>query len=211
MCRAQDELVELLWRDGEVVLQSQTNREQTQAQTEKYDHHQETLRSNNFLEDQETVSWIQYPPDEDPFIAADFSSHFFSTANPLEKPATEIFKHDAGPDPPDQVMPPPKFWLMDSSSGVKQLGKEQYSVVTVGPSHCGSNQPHNNLDVSMSHDRNKTVVERLYHNAGSSSGGSSGCSFGKNIKEIASGQSITTNRKRKIIMDTDESLSQSDV
>ncbi|KAG2309527.1 hypothetical protein Bca4012_081419 [Brassica carinata] len=208
--RPQDELVELLWRDGQVVLQSQTNRDQTQAQTEKYDHHQETLRSNTFLEDQETVSWIQYPPDEDPFIAADFSSHFFSTGDPLERPATEIVKHDAGPDPPDKVMPPPKFRLTDPSSGVKELGKEQYSVVTVRPSHCGSNQSHNNLDVSMNHDRSKTVDERLYHNAGSSSGDSSGCSFGKNIKEMASVQSITTDRKRKNIMDTDESVSQTD-
>ncbi|KAF8046099.1 hypothetical protein N665_4036s0004 [Sinapis alba] len=199
--RPQDELVELLWRDGQVVLQSQTIREQTQSQTEKHDHHQETLRSNTFLEDQETVSWIQYPPDEDPFIAADFSSNFLSTDNPLERPDTETVKHDAGPDPLNQVMPPPKFRLTDSSSSVKELGKEQYSVVTIGPSHCGSNQ---------SHGRSKTVDERLYHNAGSSSGASSGCSFGKNIKEMASVQSITTDRKRKNIMDTDESVSQSD-
>ncbi|KAF2566475.1 hypothetical protein F2Q70_00028772 [Brassica cretica] len=209
--RPQDELVELLWRDGQVVLQSQTNREQTQAQTVKHDHHQETLRSHTFLEDQETVSWLQYPPYEDQFITDGFSSHFFSTGNPLERPASEMVKHEAGPDPPDQAMPPPMFRLTDSSSSVKELAKEQYSVVTVGPSHCGSSQSHNNLDVSVRHDRSKTVNERLYHNAGSSSGGSSGCSFGKNIKEMAGVQSITTDRKRKHIMDTDEYASQPDV
>ncbi|WZY90955.1 hypothetical protein YC2023_047690 [Brassica napus] len=209
--RPQDELVELLWRDGQVVLQSQTNREQTQAQTVKHDHHQETLRSQTFLDDQETVSWLQYPPYEDQFITDGFSSHFFSTGNPLERPAPETVKHEAGPDPPDQAMPPPKFRLTNSSSSVKELGKEQYSVVTVGPSHCGSSQSHNNLDVSMRHDRSKTVNERLYHNAGSSSGGSSGCSFGKNIKEMAGVQSITTDRKRKHIIDTDGYVSQSDV
>ncbi|CAH8385382.1 unnamed protein product [Eruca vesicaria subsp. sativa] len=88
-----------------------------------------------------------------------------------------MVKHEAGPD---QVMPPPKFRLTDPSSGVK----EQYLVMTVGPSHCGSNQSHNNLDVSVSHDRSKTIDERLYLNASSSSRGSSGYSFGKTIKEM---------------------------
>ena len=89
-----------------MVLQSQTNREQTQAQTVKHDHHQETLRSQTFLDDQETVSWLQYPPYEDQFITDGFSSHFFSTGNPLERPAPETVKHEAGPVPPDKVMPP---------------------------------------------------------------------------------------------------------
>ncbi|CAH2058270.1 unnamed protein product [Thlaspi arvense] len=204
--RPQDELVELLWRDGQVVLQSQNQREQTQAQSQKEDHRQETLRPNTFLEDQETVSWIQYPPDEDPFENEDLSSHFLSTLDHLERPVSQTVKHKAGPSPP-QVMPPPKFRLTDSSSG----GKEQYSVVTVGPSHCGSNQSQNDLDVSISHDRSKTIIdERLFPNASSSSGGSSGCSFGKNNKDMASGRSLTTDRKRKHIMDTDESVSRSD-
>ncbi|XP_024003739.1 transcription factor PIF4 isoform X2 [Eutrema salsugineum] len=211
--RPQDDLVELLWRDGKVVMQSQTHREQTKVQTQKQDHHQENLRSNTFLEDQETVSWIQYPPDEDPFETDDFSSQFFSTVNALERPdsASESVKHETGPDPPHPVMPPPKFRVTDSSSGVREPGKEQYSVVTVGPSHCESNQSQNDLDVAMSHDQSKTIDERLFPNASSSSGGSSGCSFGKNIKEMASGiRSITTDRKRKHIIDTDESVSQSD-
>uniref|UniRef100_A0A1J3H419 Transcription factor PIF4 n=1 Tax=Noccaea caerulescens TaxID=107243 RepID=A0A1J3H419_NOCCA len=205
--RPQDELVELLWRDGQVVLHSQSHREQTQAQTHKQYQHQETLiTQNTFLEDQETVSWIQCPPDENPFETDDFSSHFFPTVNPLERPPTsETVKHQSGPDPP-QVMPPPKFRLTDSSSGVK----EQYSVVTVGPSHCGSHQSQNDLDVSMSHDQSKTIDEKLYPNASTSSGGSSGGSFGKNIKEMASERIITTERKRKHITDTDETVSQSD-
>ncbi|CAH8387666.1 unnamed protein product [Eruca vesicaria subsp. sativa] len=201
--RPQDELVELLWRDGQVVQQSQT-----QAQTQKQDHQQETLRSNTFLDDQETVSWIQYPPDEDPFESEDFSSHFFSTIDPLQRPAPDTIKHEAGPNPPDQIMPPPKFRLTDSSSGVRELGKEQYSVVTVGPSHCGSNQSQTDHDVSLTHDQSKTIDERLYRNASSSSGGSSGCSFGKSNKEMTFGRSITTDHKRKHIMDTDESVSQ---
>lgn len=219
MCRPQDELMELLWRDGQVVLQSQTHREQSQ----KHDHHQEALRSNTFLEDQETVSWIQYPPDEDPFETNDFSSHFFSTLDTFQRPTSVTVKPKAGPDPPQvtvrpkaspdppQVMPPPKFRLTDSSSGNREQGKEQYSVTTVGPSHCGSGPSQNDLDVSMSHDRSKRIEDKLNPNASSSSGGSSGCSFGKDIKEMASGRSIATDRKRKHIMDTDEYVSQSDV
>ncbi|CAD5321210.1 Myc-type basic helix-loop-helix (bHLH) domain [Arabidopsis suecica] len=219
--RPQDELVELLWRDGQVVLQSQTHREQTQ--TQKQDHHEEALRSSTFLEDQETVSWIQYPPDEDPFEPDDFSSHFFSTMDPLQRPTSEtvkpksspeppqvMVKPKACPDPPPQVMPPPKFRLTNSSSGIRETEMEQYSVTTVGPSHCGSNPSQNDLDVSMSHDRSKNIEEKLNPNASSSSGGSSGCSFGKDIKEMASGRCITTDRKRKRINDTDESVSLSD-
>ncbi|XP_010508482.1 PREDICTED: transcription factor PIF4-like [Camelina sativa] len=218
--RPQDELVELLWRDGKVVLQSQTHRDQTE--TQKQDHRGGALRSNTFLEDQETVSWIQYPPDEDLFETDDFSSHFFSTVDPLQRPTSETIKPTSGPDQPQvmdkpkachdppQVMPPPKFRLTDSSSGNMELGKEQYSVMTVGLSHCESNPSQSDLDVSMSHARSKNIEEKLYPNASSSSGGSSGCSFGKDIKEMASGKSITTDRKRKHIMDTDESVSQSD-
>lgn len=221
MSRPQDDLVELLWRDGQVVLQSQTHREQTQ--TQKQDHHEGTLRSNIFLEDQETVSWIQYPPDEDPFETDDFSSHFFSTVDPLQRPTSETIKPKSGPDPPHvmvkpkacpdppQVMPPPKFRLTNSSSGIRETEMEQYSVTTIGPSHCGSNPSQDDFDASMSQDRSKNIEEKLNPNASSSSGGSSGCSFGKDIKEMACGRSITTDRKRKHIMDTDDSVSLSDV
>ncbi|KAG7574703.1 Helix-loop-helix DNA-binding domain superfamily [Arabidopsis suecica] len=212
--RPHDELVELLWRDGQVVLQSQTHREQTQKQ----EHHEEALRSNTFLEDQETVSWLQYPPDEDPFETDDFSSHFFSTVDPFQRPTSETVKPNppqvmvkpkACPDPP-QVMPPPKLRLTNSPSGIRETEMEQYSVTTIGPSHCGSNPSQNDFDVSMSHDRSKNIEEKLNPNVSSSSGGSSGCSFGKDIKEMACGRSITTDRKRKHIMDTDDSVSLSD-
>nr|CAA8287044.1 Unknown [Brassica oleracea]CAA8391631.1 Unknown [Brassica oleracea]CAA8403183.1 Unknown [Brassica oleracea]VDD09479.1 unnamed protein product [Brassica oleracea] len=85
--------------------------------------------------------------------------------------------------------------------------KFRSSVVTVGTSHCGSNQSTNDHQVThpqfpMS-DRSKNVEQRL----DTSSGGSSGCS-----KENESGRSVTISRRRKHVMDTDqESVSQSDV
>ncbi|EOA24049.1 hypothetical protein CARUB_v10017267mg [Capsella rubella] len=207
--RPEDELVELLWRDGQVVLQSQARREpsvqvQNHKQALRKPHNifldnQETVQkpNNALLDDQETVSWIQYPPDDvvDPF-ESEFSSHLFSSINHLdgpEKPRSieETVKSEA------QAMAPPKF---------------RSSVITVGPSHCGSNQSTNDhqvntLPVSMT-DRSKNVEERL----DTSSGGSSGCSYGRNNKETVSGRSVTIDRKRKHVMDADqESVSQSDV
>lgn len=195
-----------------MVLKSQARREPSvQVQSHKQEtlrkpnntflDNQETVRkpNNAFLDDQETVSWIQYPPDDvvvDPF-ESEFSSHFFSPTDHLdgpEKPRTieETVKHEA-----QAAMAPPKF---------------RSSVITVGPSHCGSNQSTNDhqvtaLPVSMS-DRSKNVEERL----DTSSGGSSGCSYGKNNKETVSGRSVTIDRKRKHVMDADqESVSQSDL
>ncbi|XP_010516574.1 PREDICTED: transcription factor PIF5-like [Camelina sativa] len=209
--RPEDELVELLWRDGQVVLQSQARREPSvQVQTHKQDtlrkpyniflDDQETVpkpNNNALLDDQETVSWIQYPPDDvvDPF-ESEFSSHLFYTVNHIgspEKPRSveETVKNEA------QAMAPPKF---------------RSSVITVGPSHCGRNQSTNDhqvttLPVSMT-DGSKNVEERL----DTSSGGSSGCSYGRNNKETVSGRSVTIDRKRKHVMDADqESVSQSDV
>ncbi|KAF3576141.1 hypothetical protein DY000_02032277 [Brassica cretica] len=129
----------------------------------------------------------------DPF-ESEFSSQFFFSFDHLdgppypEKPQTieDTIKHEA------QAMAPPKF---------------RSSVVTVGTSHCGSNQSTNDHQVThpqfpMS-DRSKNVEQRL----DTSSGGSSGCS-----KENESGRSVTISRKRKHVMDTDqESVSQSDV
>ncbi|WZZ52014.1 hypothetical protein YC2023_052121 [Brassica napus] len=196
-------------RDGQVVLQSQVRRESSvQVQNSKHDlalrkpnttflDYQETVPThyNTLQEDQKTVSWIQYPPEDvvDPF-ESEFSSQFFFSFDHLdgppypEKPQTieDTIKHEA------QAMAPPKF---------------RSSVVTVGTSHCGSNQSTNDHQVThpqfpMS-DRSKNVEQRL----DTSSGGSSGCS-----KENESGRSVTISRKRKHVMDTDqESVSQSDV
>ncbi|XP_010525635.1 PREDICTED: transcription factor PIF4 isoform X2 [Tarenaya hassleriana] len=231
--RPDDELVELLWRDGQVVLQSQTQREPPVPRHHRHDHHQETLaradgssRADAFLDDQETVSWIHCPPD-DPF-ENEFSSDLFSAIPQFcpERPSLGAFregpcKNEVGLDP--RAMPPPKFTFSDTKDATfGEFGKES-SVMTVGPSHCGSNQLQNDVDVTTAtatglsvgslkgvnggnyvstSDRSKNDGT-LDPNGTSSSGGSSGCSF----KETASG--IISLRKRKQIMETEESVSQS--
>jgi len=71
------ELVELLWQNGQVVLHSQTHRKPVQRAF------QSTLRtsepygnSSNLIQDDETVSWIQYPL-EDP-LEQEFCSNLLS-------------------------------------------------------------------------------------------------------------------------------------
>ncbi|TXG54518.1 hypothetical protein EZV62_019774 [Acer yangbiense] len=82
-----NELVELLWRNGQVVLNSQTHRKPSLINPNETRHvHKQTLRggcggsyggnSSNLIQDEETVSWIQSPI-EDSF-EKEFYSSFFS-------------------------------------------------------------------------------------------------------------------------------------
>lgn len=77
--RLDHELVELLWQNGQVVLHSQTNRKPlvnstTSTRQVQKNHLQTTLRtscepfgnSSNLIQDDETVSWIQYPLEDHP-------------------------------------------------------------------------------------------------------------------------------------------------
>ncbi|XP_022741656.1 transcription factor PIF4 isoform X2 [Durio zibethinus] len=106
-----NELVELLWQNGQVVLHSQTHRKNVpnpceSRQVEKND--QPTSRggttslsygnSSNLIHDDETVSWIQYPI-EDSF-EKEFCSNFFSefpSPVPMEadnnKPNRQLKQH----------------------------------------------------------------------------------------------------------------------
>ncbi|KAK2662051.1 hypothetical protein Ddye_000625 [Dipteronia dyeriana] len=79
-----NELVELLWRNGQVVLNSQTHRKPSLINPNETRHvHKQTLRggcggsyggnSSNLIQDEETVSWIQSP------IEDSFEKEFYST------------------------------------------------------------------------------------------------------------------------------------
>ncbi|XWS44431.1 hypothetical protein CRYUN_Cryun15aG0044200 [Craigia yunnanensis] len=107
-----NELVELLWQNGQVVLHSQTHRKHVPNLCESRQVHkndQPTLRggtaaslsygnSSNLIHDDETVSWIQYPI-EDSF-EKEFFSNFFSelpSSDPMEadnnKPNRQLDQH----------------------------------------------------------------------------------------------------------------------
>ncbi|KAF4373244.1 hypothetical protein G4B88_007257 [Cannabis sativa] len=92
---ADHDLVELLWRNGQVVLQSQTHRKASVGANESRQvqkHDQQAIRnggpygnSMNMVQDDDAVPWIHYPL-EDAF-EKDFCSNFFSelsSCDPIE-------------------------------------------------------------------------------------------------------------------------------
>ncbi|KAF5732521.1 hypothetical protein HS088_TW17G00048 [Tripterygium wilfordii] len=207
-----NELIELLWRNGQVVFNSQTHRKPSAnepRQVLKPDH-QSSLRGNNtssyansttLIQDDETVSWIQYPLDDS--FDKEFCSNFLSeltSVDPIEmdksirqvddenflkfgaSDSTKI-KHPVGPAFTGNSMPPPKMQIPiqsqhnnniggfvksshvavpikgesnsprgqfrgKMSGNVKQGELRECSVMTLGSSHCGSNQIPNDLDTS---------------------------------------------------------------
>lgn len=96
--RQDNELVELLWQNGHVVLssQAQTQRKPSLNHNEPRQVQKQTLRgsgscgnSSNLIQDDETVSWIHCPI-EDSF-EKDFYSHLFSELPPSGP--MEVDKH----------------------------------------------------------------------------------------------------------------------
>ncbi|XP_038897579.1 transcription factor PIF4-like isoform X1 [Benincasa hispida] len=87
-----DDLVELLWRNGQVVLQSQKARKpslianevrQFQKQNQPlYRSNVSCGNSSNLIQDDETVSWIQDPLDDS--FEKEFCSNFFSELPPAD-------------------------------------------------------------------------------------------------------------------------------
>ncbi|XP_024019248.1 transcription factor PIF4 isoform X2 [Morus notabilis] len=252
------DLVEILWRNGQVVLHSQTHRKQAlnnpndPRQVQKHDHHdQQATRacgsygnSINMSQDDESASWIHYPL-EDSF-EKEFCSNLFSdspSCDPIDIDKVPIIRqfeeekvskfgayetttHVKGLKPScheNQMLPPRQYCnsaLQDHNMG--SLGKvvnfsqfsgpekcdlrpsggqgegRECSVMTVGLSHCGSNQLPNDHDmirkVIPQSESGKTVT--LEPTVTSSSGGS-GSSLGRPCKQSTTTTSGNTNNKRK--------------
>ncbi|PKI77298.1 hypothetical protein CRG98_002243 [Punica granatum] len=108
-CSPNNDLVELLWRNGQVVMHSQTHRRpspdhlETQQLPQKHEnqHHQNPTQragvggntnmsygnSSILIQDDETVSWIHYPVDDS--FEKEFCSPFFT-----ELPAADAMETD---------------------------------------------------------------------------------------------------------------------
>lgn len=274
--------MELLWQNGQVVLNSQTHRKPSlnpNDSTQKHD--QPSLRysgscanSSNLIQDEENVSWIQYPL-EDPF-EKEFYSNLFnelppSDAKEVDKPtkedklvkfgasdATHVtanphqpnIKHSIAPEFPRNSMPPPPGFLFPESAqqnhdlggpvkvlnfsqlgsssgqyggkesdGLMQREVRECSVMTVGSSHCDSNQvPNDGVGTSgvsagpVKGDFQKVIpqsengkTETLEPTVTSSSGGS-GNSFGRTCR-----QSTGVNSQKRKERDAEVSECQSEV
>lgn len=128
----EDELTELLWRNGQLVLNSQTNKKSNpianeSKQINKNDERQKETGNSSGLMSQgdETVSWLQYPLEEEESIDKEFYSNFFG----------EFFQSNPLPAPDSHAGNRKDVYFSQLSDG--QL---ECSVMTVGSSHCGSNE-----------------------------------------------------------------------
>ena len=250
--------MELLWQNGQVVLHSQTQRKPSlnpNDSSQKHDH--PSGYSSNLIQDEENVSWIQFPL-EDPF-EKDFYSNLFnelppSDPNEVDKPTKEdkLVKFGASivPEFPGNSMPPPPGFLFPESAqqnhdlggpakvmnfsqlgsssgqyggkksvGLSQTEVRECSVMTIGSSHCDSNQvPNDGVGTSgfsagpvKGNFQEKTLQtenqksETLEPTVTSSSGGS-GNSFGGTCR-----QSTGVNSQKRKGRDTEASECQSEV
>ncbi|KAK4786712.1 hypothetical protein SAY86_010545 [Trapa natans] len=136
-----EELMELVWQNGQVVMQSQTHRrpgmnhlgsQQLPQKSDTNDHHQNTdgsyANSSTLIQDDETVTWINYPI-EDPFEV--FCSPFFTADLPSPGPIQTVASKPAE----TMVRQRP---LASQFGGARDV--QECSSMTVGSSHCESNE-----------------------------------------------------------------------
>lgn len=158
--RPNDDLMELLYRDGQVVAQSQSNRRPSHpSHPESIKRHQKQQfdRSSDFLGPDTTTTWIDYPV-QDSFD--EFSSHFLMessvpTQDPMQtdKTTTNQFqevvpKHQTNKPP----IPPPRIHLRaDSSHKFEKVANFAHFSRS---SHCSSNQVLNKSEFSRATSSN---------------------------------------------------------
>ncbi|KAG6480931.1 hypothetical protein ZIOFF_057522 [Zingiber officinale] len=140
----ENELVELLWRNGHVVMHSQTHRRApAYSEFKQPQRHEQSLgNSSNLIQEPESASWFQYPFD-DPF-EREFCSEFFPeivTTAETEKISKELMEEEeeehrflkfgstndsnndfaasdakqTTPSSQEHVMPPPKSHCLGST------------------------------------------------------------------------------------------------
>lgn len=200
------------------MLNSQTNRKQSKQ-----------VRDPNpscliQADDDEAVSWIDCPIDES--FEREFCANFLSEIPPsFDESSKKVdgekglkFAEDFAPPPP----PPPRFQEAEAAARQPQLpGKSpECSGMTVGSSHCASNQVVNEVDMSWASSCgiagageayagrvNKGVERETLGQARTScSGGSGSSSFWKTCSV-----SNDTSRQKRKNRDMEESECPSDV
>lgn len=233
--------MELLWRNGQVVLHSQTQKKPGTApnQTRPFEKHDQTMLKhggscgnwNNLIqEEEESISWIQCPMEDT--LEKELCSNLFIELPPHDPiQSDKLVRHSEEENP----MPPPKFQVGGSvqhnccspggfgkivnfsnfslplkhNLGSRGGDAKEGSVITVGLSHCGSNQVGTEGDLSLFSSsgvgtgclssghvkdnvmglvsqQDKRQTETLEPTVTSSSGGGSGSSFGRPCKQSGS-------------------------
>ncbi|RRT59025.1 hypothetical protein B296_00014975 [Ensete ventricosum] len=155
--RPDNELIELLWRNGHVVMHSQSHRrppgnvdelKQAQKPDQVQKHEQQPLGgSGNLMQDADAASWFQYPLDDS--FEKEFCSEFFPEITGGADAAAvsdKISKHfvaeedrsvrfgssnalAASAPEENNTMPPPKSHLMGTTTTQQSSGLENAGVV----------------------------------------------------------------------------------
>ncbi|CAN0914017.1 Transcription factor PIF5 [Linum grandiflorum] len=157
-----NELVELLWRDGQVVLQTQTPKR-------IINHNANPL--SDLIQDDETVSWIHYPFPDTAAAAADDETEFCS--NVLSE--FPEFPRDEG--------------ISKQQNQNHEVAGKECSVMTVGSSNRFAAPPQCFPAAVKKTPERKNVAETSAAAAGtSSSGGSGGSGDGSTFSKIGDGR-----------------------
>ncbi|KAG8387117.1 hypothetical protein BUALT_Bualt03G0219900 [Buddleja alternifolia] len=216
----ENELMELLWENGEVVLHSQTQRKESTSRS--------TIHNpNTLIQDDETVSWITCPIDES--FEKEFCANFLSEIPPVEanrlsglyegEKVSKVGVSDVNNVLSNSQLPPPRFEAFGKRKtsnlefpvkkpGFDHKGHDKLlegSIMTIGSSHCASNQVNNEMEENYAWKVSESMGTDLPEQAITSSSGGSGSSFWKR-----NDKSNETNSHKRKKRDMEESQCQSD-
>lgn len=213
-CRLENELVELLWQNGEIVLHSQNNSKKQGCDPSKTKQARDLNPNQSCLiQDEETASWIDCPIDES--FERDFCANFLSDLPSLDesnKKLDRVFKFGPSEINQDFAPPPPRFQAAEAMPQpqlpTRNRVENEVSGMTVGSSHCASNQVLNEVDMSWAASRNEGE-ERERKRVGQAQTSCSGGS-GSSLWKTSSLSNDSSRHKRKS-RDMEESECPSDV
>lgn len=206
-------MVELLWQNGEIVLHSQTNRKQGCDPSKIKQARDLNSNQSSLIQDEETASWIDCPIDES--FERDFCANFLSDIPSFDessKKLDRVFKFGPSEINQDFALPPPRFQAVEAMPQPQLpvrncVEKNEVSGMTVGSSHCASNQVLNEVDMSWA--SRKEGEERKRERVGQARTSCSGGS-GSSLWKTSSLSNDSSRHKRKS-RDMEESESPSDV
>ena len=116
-CRGDEDIMELLWQNGQVVMQPQNQRSAGNKKPETTPStagreirsgviEEETTPCNLFMQEDEMVSWLHYPNDENSLDLYLHNNDILYPVLPSSSPATAV--PSALPPPPSVTVPPPR-------------------------------------------------------------------------------------------------------
>ncbi|KAM3731277.1 hypothetical protein ACB098_12G150700 [Castanea mollissima] len=204
----EEEIVELLWQNGQVVMQSQNQRSIRRSPPPKLE--QENDNSNNnhlFMQEDEMAAWLHYPLDEDNFCAQlelldnnnnmNMSSQSQTTTQTNTNPMVRSSQPQPQPPPLRPPIPPSRRSELAESkmSQVPSRQKGYYDDETNKRMAAAVRESSTMVDSNETCDRSKVEMMTCEMTVTSSPGCSSASAEADQKEEAAAGE----DRKRKSI------------